>query len=243
MWLLRRITHHGLIGSVKLVPVNLRHLCRYLAPSAIAARRRDRHFDRRYGTKTSGVIRHDALGVAGDSAAAATRYEPTPVASFDAITQFLPREIAKFRFIDYGSGRGRVLLLASRYPFKEIIGIEFSERLHRNAEMNLRKFFPPERVCRNAKSLLMDAALYVPPPGPTVFFLYNPFGRELMAKVLKHIEDVHLKSDAELYLLYYHPVHQDLILESSLWTRIATQYQWAVFARRDDAMANQGSKA
>lgn len=242
MRLLRRIQRHGVIGTLKLVPVNLRYLYRYRrhwALSAIRARRRDRRlgrdFDRRYGTKTSGIVPREALGATGDNAAAATWYEPTPIAGFDAIMRFLPREIAEYRFIDYGSGRGRVLLLASRYPFKEIIGIEFSERLHRDAEANLRKFLPPERVCYNAKSLLMDAELFTPPPGPTIFFLFNPFGHNLVETVLKRIEDVHCKDNSALYLFYYYPKHRDLLLKSPFWSKLASEGEWSVFMRRSAA--------
>lgn len=238
MRLLRRIARHGVIGTLKLVPVNLQYFLGMLLPSQRAARRRDRDFDRRYGTRTSGIVPLGALGVAGESAAAATYYAPSPVDSFDTMMRLLPTELAEFRFIDYGSGRGRVLLLASCYPFKEVIGVEFSERLHRDAELNLQKFHPPERLCDNARSLLIDAALFAPPPGPTVFFLYNPFGRALLETVLRRIEDVHRASTSPLYLLYWYPVHQDLLSALRFWTKLGgSAGQWAVFARRTTAEA------
>ena len=39
-----------------------------------------------------------------------------------------------FNFVDIGSGKGRALLLASDYPFREIIGIELSPELDRVAQ-------------------------------------------------------------------------------------------------------------
>jgi hypothetical protein len=45
-----------------------------------------------------------------------------------------------FTFIDLGSGKGRVLLMAAAYGFKRIIGVEFMPELHRVAEENIRKY-------------------------------------------------------------------------------------------------------
>jgi len=45
-----------------------------------------------------------------------------------------------FTFVDLGSGKGRVLLMASHYPFKRIIGVEFIPELHQVAQENIRKY-------------------------------------------------------------------------------------------------------
>jgi len=37
---------------------------------------------------------------------------------------------SEFTFIDFGSGKGRVLFLASEYPYKKIIGVELARMLH-----------------------------------------------------------------------------------------------------------------
>src|SRR5215218_10190886 len=40
-------------------------------------------------------------------------------------------------FVDLGCGKGRVLYMAARRPFKRVIGIEWSERFSRIARVNL----------------------------------------------------------------------------------------------------------
>jgi len=58
-----------------------------------------------------------------------------------AVSQSPPREALRdFTFIDLGSGKGRVLLMASDYPFKRIIGVEFMPELHRAAQENVREY-------------------------------------------------------------------------------------------------------
>jgi hypothetical protein len=230
--LIRRVARHGVVGTIRLVPTNLRHLVRSLSPAAIADRRRDREFDRLYGTKTSGVIPLGALDVPIKSAGDARWYGPTTPEQFDLMMRGLPDDLADFTFIDYGSGLGRALILASRYPFKEIIGVEFSQRLHQQAEANLRKFRTPDQRCCNIKSLLLDAREFAPPAGNSVFFFNAPFGQEIMSCVLKRIEDTHQSSTSRLYVLYQNAHEQHLLRQSAFWIKLGgSGLEWAVFAR------------
>ncbi len=54
--------------------------------------------------------------------------------SQEAVAQTMLQD---FTFIDLGSGKGRVLLMASEYPFQKIIGVEFMPELHRAAQKNI----------------------------------------------------------------------------------------------------------
>lgn len=50
----------------------------------------------------------------------------------------LPREVTDHDvFVDFGSGMGRVVLQAARYPFRKVIGVEISETLHSIARERL----------------------------------------------------------------------------------------------------------
>lgn len=236
MFLFQRVARHGVAETIRLLPKNLCHLARTLSPQGIAARHRDRDFDRRHGTKTSGIIPLGALDLSGQGAAHATMYEPVSPACFAVMMQVVPNELADFRFIDYGSGRGRALLLASHYPFKEIIGIELSQRLHRDAAVNLQKYCPPERVCFNTRLLLQDVAQFVPPPGPIVAHFFNPFDRELMAIALRRLEEVQRSQRSPVYILYGYPEQEDLLSSSAFWVKLdgsnGPDYGWAVFSRQ-----------
>jgi len=50
---------------------------------------------------------------------------------------FLPHDVSSHSFVDYGSGKGRVLLVASDYAFKKIVGVEFSKVLNDVAVANI----------------------------------------------------------------------------------------------------------
>ena len=64
-------------------------------------------------------------------------YAPTPSAHFRLLLRDLPRDVSEYTFVDFGSGNGRVLILAAQQSFKATLGVEFSPELHRMATENL----------------------------------------------------------------------------------------------------------
>jgi hypothetical protein len=80
-----------------------------------------------------------------------------------------------FTFIDPGCGKGRVLLIASDYPFHGIIGVEFMPDLYRTAQKNIAGYSSDEQQCRQIEAICMDARDFQFPSGPLVVYLFNPF--------------------------------------------------------------------
>src|SRR5258708_3764329 len=56
---------------------------------------------------------------------------------FEQIMQILPADLHEFTFVDLGSGKGRALLMASDYPLRRIVGVEFLSDLHHTAKKNI----------------------------------------------------------------------------------------------------------
>lgn len=137
------------------------------------------HFDTRYGTDTAGIVRLERLVTRGSNGRYAVRYQPSePDATAEALRS-LPINHDEFTFIDVGSGKGRVLLVAAELPFKRVIGVEFAEDLCRIAERNARisRHYWIEVVC-------MDATEYELPAEPLVLYFYNPFLAPIMRSVM-----------------------------------------------------------
>jgi 16S rRNA G966 N2-methylase RsmD len=228
MGLLKRVSRHGLVGTAKLIPVNLWSLAKHSTRQARLARQRDRKFDRSMGINTSGIIPLGALGVDSPSAASATYYQPVGIEDFTEMTALLPSDVSEFSFVDYGSGKGRALILAAQRPFKEVVGIEFSKKLHIQAEKNIAARQIYSR-CKTVTSIFMDAADYDPPSGPVVVFLSNPFGADMVERVLYRVEKKHQTPGADAYLFYWHPVHQKTVFARPFWRQIASGRTWAAF--------------
>ena len=90
-------------------------------------------------------------------------YQPTSPKIATAILSRLELDYPQYTFIDFGSGKGRVLLIASGFPFKAVIGVEFAEELHRVASRERASKYTVEPRCgavRSGASLKMLPILY-----------------------------------------------------------------------------------
>lgn len=163
-----------------------------------------RCFDRRFGVDTTGYIEPEDLGTPEASPEETGGYEPTPRAAFDRILKSLGLDYSRYTFVDMGSGKGAVLLYAAGFPFKQIIGVEFSPALHAVAERNI-DAYRGTRVCASIKNLQMNATDFEPPAGPTVFFFFNPFKGRMLETVCSNIErTVASAPDRDALVIYYH---------------------------------------
>jgi tRNA1(Val) A37 N6-methylase TrmN6 len=89
--------------------------------------------------------------------------------------QSLPRNLAGYTFIDIGAGKSRTLLLASRYNFVKIVGVEFAQELVACASRNIASFCCDRESCRDLAVVEADATQFDFPYTPLVLFFYNPF--------------------------------------------------------------------
>jgi hypothetical protein len=147
-------------------------------------------------------------------------YRPTPCALFEWTLAAIDHDKSRLTFVDYGGGKGRVLLLASQYPFHAIAGIEFAEELHDDATMNIAQFPRSRMKCRNVECVLDDASQVGPPDGEAVHYFFNPFSREVFAEVLHNLVVSYRKKPRRLYLILVDPVATDLIDTSGVFQRL-----------------------
>jgi len=178
----------------------------------------DGRFDRVFGTDTSGVIELRHLTTTRDNTSECIWYQPVPETALRRILQLLALDYNKYRFVDYGSGKGRALLIASQHPFQEVIGVEFAPVLHEIAEKNIALFAAKGHSVAPIRSLMLDAVEFVLPPGPVVCFLFTPFKGEIMTRVLQHISD-HARSH-EVVLVYHGRLAENIAKFDALgWAR------------------------
>jgi len=175
------------------------------------ARFTESRFDNRFGVDTVEMVPTEQLDVDEVSRSEATRYEATPYLEFGVILPRLGIRYEEYAFIDFGSGKGRVLMMASRFSFKRIIGLEFSRALHRVAGRNLEQYGRVMGAHPDCRSLCCDATSYELPPDPTVLYFFNPFTEAAMSRVLENIYDSLRTHPRHLLVIYNKPVHRDLL--------------------------------
>ena len=137
-------------------------------PSRLRWLREDKKFDKEFGVDTTGSILLSSLDIEGENWKYGVAYEPTDPKSFCAVLGNLRINYERFVFIDLGSGKGRALLMAAEFPFKEIVGIELSRQLHQVAQRNIRSYKNPAMRCTALRSICADAATYRIPYEPAV---------------------------------------------------------------------------
>ena len=135
----------------------------------------NRRYDARHHVDTRGSIQPIELDIASDNKRFGTRYEPTPVKTFRSTMSNLPVDLRGFVFVDFGSGKGRALLLASEYNFKRIVGVEYAKDLNGIAQQNIRSYWNREQRCVDISSVHCDAAVFGIPEDPCVLYFYQPF--------------------------------------------------------------------
>ena len=175
--------------------------------SALALRGRvmaaaDRHREARFCVSTEGNIPLRKLAIEGENAALGFRYVPSPGLLVDTLLANVGEDLDRFSFVDFGSGKGRVLLVASHYPFCEVVGVEFSPELDQIAEDNIRRYQSPARRCQRVRSVCADAATYPLPDDDCVLYFNNPFAEPVFARVLANVQAAHQDSHHKIFVLY-----------------------------------------
>lgn len=221
----------GVFGLLGLVPKNLQRLAQVYV---------DRRYDRRHGVKTAGYTHLHELVIDSANKEFGIRYQPTTHKRLVAMFANLPGDLGGYTFVDFGSGRGRVLLFAAQFAFKRVVGVEFSEELHRSALDNIAVARVP-RQCKVIEPIHQDATAFELPAGDLVLYFFDPFRGQVMQQVIDNIWRSYLSSPRRIYFMYLAPVHEDMVEASGIFRRVSTpplpheyslpsQYRFALFA-------------
>ena len=160
------------------------------------------------------------LDVVGENKDQGVNYQPIKADQFrSAIGHF---QIPTYGiFVDYGSGKGRVLLLAILYGFHRVLGVEFAPALCEEAQRNVETFRHRTGRRFDARIVNADAAQYRVSDDDSVFFLYNPFGPRVLEQVLGNIR-VSLASKARpIHVIYVNPFHRQVLDDDPFWQVVA----------------------
>jgi len=164
----------------------------------------------RGGTRTSGLLSLQDLGIEVEEQEERTHYAP---AGWLALRRVLRKSEVSGEdvFIDYGSGMGRVLLQAGRYPFRRIIGVELSTELHRIAQDNVERV-GDRLTCKEIELVNSDAREYEVPDDVTVVFMYNPFVGHIFEDVVRRLVESLKRKPRVLRIIYGNPIEEPKLL-------------------------------
>jgi SAM-dependent methyltransferase len=200
-------------------------------PARLRSRFGDADYDWDYRVNTtSGAVgwRDRLLGVFSSP------YQPTEAALFHQMIDELARRtrinFAEFTFLDLGSGKGRVLLMASDYPFRRILGVELLAALHQIAEQNIAQYRSDSQKCFALESRCADATVFPIPQGPLVLYLFNPFPEAGLRRAMANLEQDLERKPRTVYVLYHNPQLEAVLTEGSRFHKLGATHQYSIFA-------------
>jgi hypothetical protein len=172
--------------------------------------------------RTRGDVDLRDLSIESSNLSFGAAYQPTHPKLIREILSGLPIDYPRCTMVDYGSGKGRVLLVAAAFPFRRVVGVEFSRELHDVAQENIRRLRPRPR-CQRIESVNVDALAFSLPLEPLVIFMFNPFGPAVLAPLMEGIRSSLRAHPRDAWLIYVSPFHAHLIsapfnlVESRTW--------------------------
>ena len=192
----------------------------------------DRWFDSTRRVRTTGLIRVPAASQVVGELRDSNMYGPVRAANVYAALRDLPSgdpigDYSEYTFIDIGSGLGRVLFVAAEYPFRKVVGVEFSTALHHQALDNIARYRHGKRRCGPIEAVLANAAEYEFPDDKLVIYMFNPFGPEILGRMLANLERSLQRCPRHVVVLMLWPEHGEVVAREKWLTeyRRTRRYQ------------------
>jgi SAM-dependent methyltransferase len=200
------VRYEGIVTAVK---VCLSELLGLLGIRRQADFRYGAYYDALTGVDTAGAIPPRDLDISPNHRAHSNEYAPTPAPIVRHILGSIEIPFERFDFVDFGSGKGRVLLVAAERPFARVIGVEVSPSLDAIARDNIAAYRRRVPASPEIESIRMDVADYCLPTDPCVLFFFNPFDESVFQRVLDNVETSLKEHPRPAILVYYHATETD----------------------------------
>lgn len=147
----------------------------------------------------------------------------------EALRQQSHSDFHDFVFVDFGSGKGRTLLMASDYPFLRIVGVEILPALHQAAQENLSKYRSESQKCSALESICADATEFPFPAEPMVLYLFNPFPESGLRRMMANLEQSLRAHPRGVYVLYHNPLLEHVLSRIGALRKMGGTHQYSIY--------------
>ena len=188
----------------------------------------ERHpFDARYGVETGGLIAGAELHSGHANDGFNTAYYAMAPSRFQRVMEFWIADeshgaLEAYSFVDLGCGKGRAVLMASEFPFREVVGVELHSTLARIAEDNVLLWTAAGRGVCPIRIVCQEATEFVFPSGPCLLYLFHPFTASVLRRMVERIEAEFADRPGLLDLIYFNPEGGEVLVQhggfEELWT-------------------------
>ena len=120
--------------------------------------------------------------------------------------------------MDIGCGKGSVLRILTKYPFRKICGIEVSDTLTIICKKNMKKINDKRVTIFN-----LDAREFENYKQYNYFYMYNPCSEEILNPIIQKIVK---QSNLETKIIYNNPVHENILIENGFINMAEYDDEW-----------------
>lgn len=212
---------HGLMGtSVSILVACLDKLGFRIAGTDAFSRFLHVQFDKKMNVQTADSNELLEADIPLESHQDARSYEASPAVELFQILNSLAID-SQTTFVDIGCGKGKAMLVASLFPFAKLEGVELSKKLVQECQENFDLASLQRRKIPDHEVVCSDALTYDFPETDLVVYLFNPFGRTVLKKVLFNLQQSIEAHQRKVVIIYCNAIHYDCLDEGSDWTPLA----------------------
>ena len=167
--------------------------------------------ERKYKIDTTILDDLKQLSIKGDNRDDAEIYQGASYYLLEKIFSRLQELNTPRDIIDVGSGKGRVMVVASNFGFNKITGVDFAGDLCTEAENNcciITERFPNTKW----EVIHANAADFKFRNSDHVFFFFNPFKEPVMKAVIKNMLQSLKSNPRKIFVVYMNPQHKKLFM-------------------------------
>ncbi len=164
-------------------------------------------YEKLLGINTHSIVNLDKLTLAGENTTQNHHYQGASYFILFSIFNELPLETKSFPLIDYGCGKGRALFVAEQCGFTHLIGVDIAKELIEDANEN-KAIYKKKNPESSIDFLFEDATKFKIPNNACVFYFFNPFGEEIMQKVINNIKESVKLNPRNIYCIYLNPKYK-----------------------------------
>ena len=202
----RSFANRGFVGSIRYYTVRA---WKRLRPPRLVPH----PFDVQHGTRTTAYIEGSQLATGHAHDIYNTAYYGSAPSMVTAAIETWQQQLTSadpsieaWTFVDMGAGLGRAVMVASLQPFQQVIGVEMNPNLVKQAGENLAIWQRVPRACSRIEVAAADATEFPWPRSPLAIYMFNPFERPVMERMLASLDIALNNGSGPIHILYVHPV-------------------------------------
>lgn len=203
----------------------------------------ENRYERRLGINTHRIENLANLTLAAEDSEQNHHYQGASYYILFSIFGNLPPEVKHLPFIDYGCGKGRALFVAEQCGFTRLIGIDIALELIAMANEN-KEVYHKANPDSEIHFAFCDALTYEIPRDACVFYFFNPFGAEVLQKVIANILESVRLYPRSIYCVYLNPKFKEVFEEQGFqhfYTKKNKRYLEGIIYRYSPATEFSGN--